>query len=107
PARWALAGLGIPWMSVGATTDLSSVASVHFGHGACTACLHPEDDDVDGPTPTIAFNSFLTGLLMAADFLFEKSGNNHFLASHHRIVCGLFPDDPWEGPVIPIAHCPA
>ena len=33
PARWSLARLGVQWMSVGATTDLSSMASVHFAHG--------------------------------------------------------------------------
>lgn len=107
PARWALARLGVPWMSVGATTDLSSMASVHFGHSACAGCLHPDNQGVEGPTPTIAFNSFLTGLLMAADLLFERSGSDPSLVSRHRIVCGLLPDEQWCAPVVPIAHCPA
>lgn len=106
-ARWALATLGVPWMSVGATTDLSSMASVHFGHSACAGCLHPENQEVGGPTPTIAFNSFLTGLLMAADLLFERSGCDSSVVSRHRIVCGLLPDEPWCAPVVPITHCPA
>lgn len=106
-ARWALARLGVDWMSVGATTELASMASVHFGLSGCAACLHPTDEVVEGPTPTIAFNSFLAGLMMAADLLFERSGRDHSWVSRHRLICALFPDDPWSGPVVPVAHCPA
>ena len=107
PARWALARLGVPWMGVGATTHVASMASVHFGHAACAACLHPNDEQIEGPTPTIAFSSFLAGLMMAADLLYERSGRDASLVSRERFICALRSEEPWSASVPPIAECPA
>lgn len=107
PARWALAKLGCQWMGVGATSHFNSMASVHFRHSACAACLHPHDEDMAGPTPTVAFASFLAGLMVAADFLRDVSGASASLTSRQRYISALRPDEPWDAPVHPIADCPA
>ena len=85
PTRWLLAGARVNWMGVGATTDFGSMASIHFSHSACAACMHPHNEDAPGQTPTIAFVSFLSGLMVAADFLVELSRSTVNIASKQRI----------------------
>jgi hypothetical protein len=110
PTRWLLAGAGVNWMGVGATTDFGSMASVHFPHAACAACLHPHNENAPGPTPTIAFVSFLAGLMVATDFLMELSGSRADLISRQRIVFPLRCDTPngdYQAKVAPRGDCPA
>jgi hypothetical protein len=110
PTRWLLAGARVNWMGVGATTDFGSMASVHFPHSACAACLHPHNEDAPGPTPTIAFVSFLAGLMVATDFLRELSGTRADIVSRQRIVFPLRCDTPtgiYEAKVTPRGDCPA
>jgi hypothetical protein len=110
PARWLLAGARVNWMGVGATTDFGSMASVHFSHSACAACLHPHNEDAPGPTPTIAFVSFLSGLMVATDFLRELSGTKADIVSRQRIIFPLRCDSPsgiYEAKVVPRGDCPA
>jgi len=89
PTRWLLAGAKVNWMGVGATTDFGSMASIHFPYSACAACLHPHNEDAPGPAPTIAFVSFLAGLMVAADFLVELSRSAANIASRQRIIFPL------------------
>lgn len=107
PTRWILAKRRSSWMGVGATSHFNSMASVHYAHGACAACLHPQDEALAGPTPTIALVSFLAGLMMAADFLVDVAQSNASIVSHHRYVNALQLGNPWESPVVPRANCPA
>ena len=110
PARWLLAGARADWMGVGATSHFSSMASVHFPYSACAACLHPRDEQVDGPIPTIAFVSFLAGLMVAADFLVETSRSTAFLTSRQRYLTSLHLEHDgttFSTPVVPRADCPA
>ena len=107
PTRWILAKRRSDWMGVGATSHFNSMASVHYPHGACAACLHPQDESLVGPTPTIAFVSFLAGLMMAADFLVDVAQADASIVSHHRYVNAFQPGNPWESHVVPRADCPA
>jgi hypothetical protein len=110
PTRWLLAEAKADWMGVGATTDFGAMASVHFPHSACSACLHPHNEDVRGPTPTIAFVSFLAGLLVATDLLVELSRSTASLVSRHRLIFPLRCDGQegtYSAPVAPRPDCPA
>lgn len=110
PTRWLLAGARVNWMGVGATTDFGGMASFHFPYSACAACLHPHNEPVTGPTPTIAFVSFLSGLMVATDFLVELSRSTAKLSSHHRLIFPLrcdTTDGVYCAPVFPRSDCPA
>lgn len=107
PTRWTLAGARTGWMGVGATSHFASMASVHFPYSACAACLHPQDEAQIGPTPTIAFASFLAGLMLAADLLRDVSGAEASLASRYRYLTALQTANPWSSIVVPNPNCPA
>jgi hypothetical protein len=106
PTRWMLAGANVSWMGVGATTHFSALASVHYAYSACAACLHPHDEDLEGPTPTVAPVSFLAGLMVAANLLQDIAGDIR-LASSSRFITPLQPQGDWSSPVPPILGCPA
>lgn len=107
PTRWTLAGARTSWMGVGATSHFESMASVHYPYSACAACLHPQDEAQIGPTPTIAFASFLAGLMMATDFLRDVAGTEASLVSRYRYLTALQTVDPWSSSVVPHSNCPA
>jgi hypothetical protein len=107
PTRWLLAGAKTEWMGVGATTHFAAMASVHYPYAACAACLHPRDEVIEGPTPTIAFVSFMSGLMVAGDFLRDVGRAEAKLASHYRYVVPLQMDGEWHGNVAPVENCPA
>jgi hypothetical protein len=107
PTRWLLAGAKVDWMGVGATTHFAAMASVHYPYAACAACLHPRDEVIEGPTPTVAFVSFMSGLMVAGDFLRDLGRAEAKLASHYRYVVPLQMDGEWGDNVSPIENCPA
>jgi hypothetical protein len=110
PTRWLLAKASVDWMGVGATSHFSSMASSHFPYSACAACLHPHDELMDGPIPTIAFVSFLAGLMVAADLLIDIARPKGFLASRQRYVTSLHlehDDSVFSTPIPPRRDCPA
>jgi len=75
PSRWLVQRAEPAWLSVGATTHWSAMASFHVpGAGGCAQCLHPDDDPTEDPIPTVAFVSFWAGLLTAAYFLRQRAG---------------------------------
>lgn len=106
PARWAAARAGTLWMGVGATDHFNSMASVHHGHSACAACLHPRNETLPGPTPTIAFVSFLAGLLVASDLLRELADSEVSLVSRQRFLTALNPSAECRWPVPVNPDCP-
>lgn len=107
PTRWLLAGAPVRWMGVGATSHFNAMASVHFPYSGCAACLHPHDEALDGPTPTIAFVSFLSGLMVAADFIREIGGCEAQLVSRQRYVTPLQMAGDYRANVPPRPDCPA
>lgn len=107
PTRWMLARGKADWMGVGATTHFAAMASVHYSYAACPACLHPRDERIDGHTPTVAFVSFMAGLMVAADFLRDLGGIEARMMSHYRYAVPLQMDGQWESNVSPIGNCPA
>lgn len=107
PARWLLAEAGYEWMGVGATTHFKAMSSVHYPFSACPACLHPYDEAHDGPIPTVAFTSFLAGLMVAADLLREVGGAEPQLAARQTFVEALYPASIHRMSVPPITECPA
>ncbi len=107
PTRWLLAKAGSAWMGVGATTHFNSMASVHYPYSGCAACLHPHDELQQGPVPTIAFVSFLAGLMMAADLLRSVAGTDISLKSRQRFLSPLQVGGDYLAGVPPRADCPA
>lgn len=107
PTRWMLARGNPEWMGVGATSHFSAMASVHYAYAACAGCLHPRDEQMDGPTPTVAFVSFFAGLQVAADFMREVACSDVGLASRQVYWTPFHPDTAMYSPVQPIRQCPA
>jgi hypothetical protein len=107
PTRWLLAESQSKFMGVGATTHFNSMASVHYPLSGCIACLHPTDDFEQGPVPTVAFVSFLSGLMVAADFLRTVSGDRVESQSRHAFLNPLQTSHPWYGKDLGNLRCPA
>ena len=110
PTRWLLAEAGADWMGIGATSHFSSMSSVHFPNSACAACLHPHDERIEGPIPTIAFVSFLSGLMAAANLVIDIPRSPVFPASQQRYLTSLHVENDYgdfSSPVAPRADCPA
>jgi hypothetical protein len=74
PARWFVQGTWPAWLGVGGTSHLDAVASEHRPGTPCAGCLHPTDDDTEGPLPTISFVSALAGALLAHRLLAAAAG---------------------------------
>jgi molybdopterin/thiamine biosynthesis adenylyltransferase len=107
PTRWLLAESQSKFIGVGATTHFNSMASVHYPLSGCIACLHPTDDFEQGPVPTVAFVSFLSGLMVAADFLREVSSNQIENQSRHAFMNPLQTSHPWFSKDFGNPRCPA
>lgn len=76
PSRWEVQRSGPAWMTIGATSHWSAMASWHAGAAGCAQCLHPTDDEDNGaPIPTVAFVSFWAGLLAAVYTLRYSAGD--------------------------------
>lgn len=65
PTRWLVQRQWPQWLGVGATTHFSAMASFHAEGLPCAGCLHPRDDDLDAPVPTVSFVSHWAGLCLA------------------------------------------
>lgn len=107
PTRWLLARGAAAWMGVGATSHFNSMSSVHYPYSGCAACLHPHDEPQAGPVPTIAFVSFLAGLMVAADLIRRVSGADASLQSRQRFLSPLQLGGAYQAGVPPRADCPA
>jgi hypothetical protein len=110
PSRW-FAQLQQPeWLGVGATTHSHVVVSEHSVDEPCVGCLHPEDDDVDAPIPTISFVSYWAGLVLVARLARLLAGDR--LTGPHQTleIAALRVDSPrgiWWHPVHRSRRCPA
>lgn len=87
PTRWLLAQGKYDWMGVGATSHFDVLSSFHYPYSGCPACLHPHDDAAAPQiTPTIAYVSFLAGLLLATDLIVDVGGATANLTSKQRFI---------------------
>lgn len=68
-ARWTAQEQRPLWLGIGSTADFMTLTSEHQPNTACAGCLHPVDDDVVAPIPTVSFVSYWAGLLVAARLL--------------------------------------
>ncbi|UQU62529.1 ThiF family adenylyltransferase [Couchioplanes caeruleus] len=68
PSRWLVqAAAPHSWIGIGASSHDFVLVSAHPSGAACAGCVHPKDDDTDGPIPTISFVSFWAGLIQALE----------------------------------------
>lgn len=74
PSRWFVQRTGPEWLGVAGTSHLDVIASEHQPGMPCVGCLHPTDEEVEGPLPTISFVSALAGLLLCHRLLAAASG---------------------------------
>lgn len=84
PSRWAIQREAANWLSIGATSHYSAMASFHRPGLPCAGCLHPRDDVQDGAIPTVAFVSFWAGLIAAA-FLMRHLAGDRLSAAEQQI----------------------
>ena len=104
PTRWAVQRARPRWLSIGATTHWSAMSSYHSADMPCAGCAHPRDDVADAPIPTVAFVSFLAGLLQTTDFLRELAGERGY--EQLTYVTAPHADKAWRAPVARHPACP-
>ena len=108
PTRWAVQREQPLWLGVGATNHYMSVASYHTQSLACVGCLHPGDDQANGPIPTVSFVSHWAGLWLAAMFCRHLTGS--IKPNEQSVFLSLLrPDSPaavWMGQVPRRLDCP-
>lgn len=68
-ARWLVQRQWPTWLGVGATADFLTLTSEHRPGDPCAGCVHPVDDDVNVPIPTLSTVSYWAGLLLAGRLL--------------------------------------
>jgi hypothetical protein len=91
PSRWAVQRTGALWVGVGATDRFTVQVSSHADGQPCAGCAYPYGNDPTGDIPTVAFVSFWSGLLLAAELIRRRSGA---LAQQpqQRLFCALRPE---------------
>jgi hypothetical protein len=106
PTRWEAQRANRGWLTVGATTHWSAMASFHGSGDACAGCLHPVDDPDVALIPTVAFVSFWAGLL-AASYLVRKAAREQLaLSEQQTYFTPLRPESLWRTPVAMNHRCP-
>lgn len=107
PSRWLVQEAKPVWLAVGATEDFFASVSFHAPKLACAGCAHPEYSEVGGPIPTVAFVSFIGGLMLAALLAEHIAQQNLPLDQQRRIATTLRLDQPvtWE-PLKVNERCP-
>ena len=107
PSRWAAQRAGPAWLGVGATEGFSVHVSSHAPRQPCVGCLHPVDAPMsDGPIPTAAFVSLMSGLLLVARWQRALGGEGAALADQQLFVNALRPEG-WGFGAMPVAANPA
>jgi hypothetical protein len=106
PTRWVVQGRWPGWLGIGATSHWSAMASFHTKNLACARCLHPTDDPIDAPIPTVSFVSFWSGLLLATYFLQSLGGRGDLRPLQQTYITPLRPELPWRTPITRRPACP-
>ena len=98
PSRWLVQQANPNWLGVGATEGFYASVSFHAPELACAGCAHPENSKEAGAIPTVAFVSYIGGLMLAALFAEHAAQNNLPLDRQRRIATTLRLDRPvtWE-----------
>ncbi len=104
PTRWNVQRAQPPWLGIGATTHWSAMASFHMPGLPCAGCLHPSDDPFERLIPTVAFVSFMAGLLQIAYFLSAIGGQTPIDQQVYLTL--LRPETVWRSSVAQHSRCP-
>jgi len=106
PTRWEVQRAKPEWLTIGATTHWSAMASFHESGIGCAECAHPYDDPSVGRIPTVAFVSFWAGLLTASYFL-RHIAERGALVQEQQIFVPAFRADNAVRSVVPVRErCP-
>ncbi len=105
-ARWNVQRAWPRWLGVGATTHFSAMASFHTLSTPCAGCLHPRDDDAEGPIPTVAFVSFWSGLWLVAYYLRHLVEDQRAELEQQIYFSPLRPENVWRSRVQRHPNCP-
>lgn len=73
PSRWAVQRAAEGWVCVAGTSHFYALVTTHRPGEPCAGCVHPRDDDMVGPIPTISFVSFWAGLMQARALLIAST----------------------------------
>jgi hypothetical protein len=106
PTRWEAQRANQGWLTVGATTHWSAMASFHGPGDACAGCLHPVDDPDLARIPTVAFVSFWAGLFAASYLVRQAAGEQLALSEQQTYFTPLRPEALWRTPVAAHLRCP-
>lgn len=106
PSRWAVQAAGPEWLGVGATEGFAVLASSHAAGQPCVGCLHPIAAAPDGPIPTAAFVSLLSGLLLVARWQRSLGPEGGAIPDQQTFLNALRPEG-WNFGSMPIAANPA
>lgn len=107
PSRWFAQAQWPAWLGIGATSHFEAISSWHGAGVGCARCLHPRDEAMDGPIPTVAFVSFLAGLSLAARLLDAVQGRGTGVAGQQEWLETLRLDAAvWRTPVTSRPDCP-
>jgi hypothetical protein len=106
PTRWAVQRASPQWITIGATTHWSAMASFHHAEGGCSGCLHPYDDPETLILPTVAFVSFWAGLMSAMYLVRHAAGDRLAVSEQQTYLTPFRPDGCWRSPVAKNPKCP-
>jgi hypothetical protein len=106
PTRWHVQRSNPDWLTIGATTHWSAMASMHEPGLGCAQCLHREDDPGDAPIPTQACVSFWGGLLVAAYLARNAVGRPIPADEQHVFLTPFRPESAYGGAVPIRPNCP-
>lgn len=102
PSRWAAQAADPAWLGVGATEGFSVLVSSHVASQPCVGCLHPVAATPNGPIPTAAFVSLLSGLLLVARWQRALGPEGPTLADQQHFLNALRPEG-WSFGAMPLA----
>lgn len=105
PSRWRAQAAWPTWLAVGATDGFNVQVSFHARGLACAGCLHPTNNPIVGPIPTVAFVSFWAGLILTVKFLRKLAGDTDSMAQQ-VYFSPLRPGSWWATGVSPNPNCP-
>jgi hypothetical protein len=110
PSRWAAQAMQPDWLGVGATEGFSVLTSSHVADQPCAGCLHPVAATPNGPIPTAAFVSLLSGLMLVVRWqaALGEAGGDAPRTDQQYFVNALRPEGWSLGamPLMPHADCP-